>query len=166
MWFNWYLNITVSNVSVIPIYLIWTFHCCLCLSRRSKTHYWFIKVRIKAESWTECIYNIYTSDTGAAVNICCTARHWISTGYLLDIPRTRCFQKISLWWPFCSTRNVTSFKRSEGNKFYQVRPGWTKTIQMWTRSIPLHWQQAVYLNIENIDVACCMFCRKLHDYPR
>ena len=123
MWFNWYLNITVSKVSVIPIYLIWTFHCCLCLSRRSKTHYWFIKVRIKAESWTECIYNIYTSDTGAAVNICCTARHWISTGYLLDIPRTRCFQKISLWWPFCSTRNVTSFKRSEGNKFYQVSPG-------------------------------------------
>ena len=45
---------------------LWTFHCCLCLSGRSKTHYWITKVRIEAESWTECIYNIYTSDTGGS----------------------------------------------------------------------------------------------------
>ena len=49
-----------------------------------------------------------------------------------------------------------SLKKNEGNKFCQVRPGNTRTIQTWTRSMPLHWQQAVRSNTEILTwlVAC------------
>ena len=84
-------------------------------SRRNRTHYWIIKVRIKARSWTEYIYNIYNWPFRTGASSYLTFAVSPVTGYLLDIywtssrysPHNIFFKKISLWWPFCSIKNVT-----------------------------------------------------------
>ena len=104
-WLGWYPNITVSKISVISIYGL-SIAVCVCLEEAKH-----IIESQKFVSRQRAGLSVSITSThrtrGAAVNICCISRHWISTGYLLDIPRTRCFQKISLWWPFCSIKNVT-----------------------------------------------------------
>ena len=142
-------------------------------SRRNRTHYWIIKVRIKARSWTEYIYNIYNWPFRTGASSYLTFAVSPVTGYLLDIywtssrysPHKIFFKKFLFDDHFVQLRTwqELGLVSKEVREINSTKSNQEKQKQSKCEPEPCHWQQAVYLNTENIDVACCMFCRKLRD---